>query len=429
MTDYQGQIYNNNGLRPSPLMGLVVYLIVGEPSGDILASRLMKAIRSQHSDAQFFGIGGETMRAEGFNSLFDIKDLSVMGVMEVIPRLPVILRRRKEVLNDIERVQPDVIVTVDSWGFISSILKILKKRKNTIPVVHYVAPQVWAWKKGRAKKAAKMMNHLMTLLPNEPQYFEKYGLSCTFVGHPVIDSSASLTDHSSASLTDRSSVGFDSVQPPRRSLSAVRLRSLTGVEAPENARILCILPGSRHNEVNKLAPVFVESIKQLHKEIPNLFLLIPSVETMKDEINEYFKNIGIPYKIIIGQQARYEAFRISEFALAASGTVSLELTACGTPHIIAYTFNWLTNRMAEFFVKIKFANLINILADRLIIPEFVLRNCRTDLIVPEILSFFQDKEKGEIQMRQAKEQLAKLKPADKLPSEKAAEVVIKMISG
>jgi lipid-A-disaccharide synthase len=388
-----------------------IYLIVGEPSGDILASRLIKAIRHEHPEVQFFGIGGETMRAEGFNSLFNIKDLSVMGIMEVIPRLPVILRRRKEVLNDIERVQPDVIVTVDSWGFISSVLKILKKRKNTIPVVHYVAPQVWAWKKGRAKKAAKLMNHLMTLLPNEPQYFEKYGLSCTFVGHPVIDSSASLTDHSSA--------GFGSVQPPHRSLS--------GVEAPENARILCVLPGSRHSEVSKLAPVFVESIKQLHKEIPNLFLLIPSVETMKDEINEHFKNIGTPYKIITGQQARYEAFRMSEFALAASGTVSLELTACGTPHTIAYTFNWLTNRMAEFFVKIKFANLINILADRLIIPEFVLRNCRADLIVPEMLSFFQDKEKGEIQMMQAKEQLAKLKPIDKLPSEKAAEVVLGVI--
>ncbi|MDR0332177.1 MAG: lipid-A-disaccharide synthase [Dysgonamonadaceae bacterium] len=383
-----------------------IYLIVGEPSGDILASRLIKAIRHEHPEAQFFGIGGETMRIEGFNSLFDIKDLSVMGVMEVIPRLPVILRRRKEVLNDIERVQPDVIVTVDSWGFISSVLKILKKRKNTIPVVHYVAPQVWAWKKGRAKKAAKLMNHLMTLLPNEPQYFEKYGLPCTFVGHPVIENIADL--------------GFGSAQPP----APLSERSRTA----ENARILCVLPGSRHSEVSKLAPVFVESIKQLHKEIPNLFLFIPSVETMKDEINEHFKNIGTPYKIITGQQARYEAFRMSEFALAASGTVSLELTACGTPHIIAYTFNWLTNRMAEFFVKIKFANLINILADRLIIPEFVLRNCRSDLIVPEALSFFQDKEKGEIQMMQAKEQLAKLKPADKLPSEKAAEVVVKMIS-
>jgi lipid-A-disaccharide synthase len=380
-----------------------IYLIVGEPSGDILASRLIKAIRNERPEVQFFGIGGETMQAEGFHSLFDIKDLSVMGIMEVIPKLPVILRRRKEVLNDIVRVQPDVIVTVDSWGFISSILKILKKRENKIPVVHYVAPQVWAWKKGRAGKAAKLMNHLMTLLPNEPQYFEKYGLPCTFVGHPVIENTADLGFGGSTSFT-------------------AEARS----NIPQNARVLCVLCGSRHSEVSKLAPIFAESIKQLQKQIPNLFLLIPSVETMKDEINKYFENIGIPHKIIIGQQARYEAFRISEFALAASGSVSLELTACGTPHIIAYTFNWLTNRMAEFFVKIKFANLINILADRLIIPEFVLRNCRADLIVPEMLSFFQDREKGKKEISQAKEQLAKLKPMDKLPSEKAAEVVLGM---
>lgn len=383
------------------LEGFKIYFIVGEPSGDILASRLMKAIRRKHPEAEFFGIGGETMHAEGFNSLFNIKDLSVMGVMEVIPKLPVILRRRKEVLADIEKVQPDVIVTVDSWGFINSILKKLKKKGCKIPKVHYVAPQVWAWKKGRAKKAAQIMEHLMTLLPYEPPYFEKYGLDCTFVGHPVIENTADL--------------------PTDISL----LRTQTGI--PENARVLCVLPGSRHSEVSKLAPIFIESIKRINNEIPNLFLLIPSVETMKDEINEHFKNIEIPYKLISGQQARYEAFCMSEFALAASGTVSLELAACGTPHVIAYTFNPLTNKIAELLAITKYANLINILADRFIIPEFVLRNCKADLIVPEVLSFLQNKEKCQTQMEQAKEQLAKLKPAGKLPSEKAAEVVIKCL--
>jgi len=401
-----------------------IYLIVGEPSGDILASRLMKAILKKNPEAEFFGIGGETMRAEGFNSLFNIKDLSVMGVMEVIPKLPTILRRRKEVLTDIEKVQPDVIVTVDSWGFINSILKKLKKKGCKIPKVHYVAPQVWAWKKGRAKKAAQIMEHLTTLLPYEPPYFEKYGLDCTFVGHPVIENTAGLVhggfDSSRASLSG----SFENLS--HRS-GAEALEALEGntLEVPKNARVLCVLPGSRHSEVSKLAPIFIESIKRINKEIPNLFLLIPSVETMKDEINEHFKNIGIPYKIIIGQQARYEAFCMSEFALAASGTVSLELAACGTPHVIAYTFNPLTNKIAEVLAITKYANLINILADRFIIPEFVLRNCKADLIVPETLSFLLNKEKCEAQILQANEQLAKLKPADKLPSEKAAEVVLK----
>lgn len=389
------------------LDGLKIYLIVGEPSGDILASRLIKAIRKQRPETEFFGIGGETMKAEGFNSLFNIKDLSVMGVMEVVPKLPIILRRRKEVLADIEKVQPDMIVTVDSWGFINSILKKLKRKNCKIPKVHYVAPQVWAWKKSRAKKAAKLLEHLMTLMPYEPSYFEKYGLDCTFVGHPVIETTANFS-HSSAWQNRHS--------------------FLEQANIPENSRVLCVLPGSRHSEVSKLAPVFVESVKRLNEKIPNLFLLIPSVETMKDEINEFFKNIKIPYKIIVGQKARYEAFCISEFAIAASGTVSLELAACGTSHIIAYKFNRLTNAIVEFLAVTKYANLINVLADHFVIPEFVLRNCRADLISPEVFSFLQNKDKCEAQILQAKEQLSKLKPADKLPSEKAAEVVLNIIT-
>jgi len=203
------------------------------------------------------------------------------------------------------------------------------------------------------------------------------------------------------------------------------LRTQAGI--PDDARVLCVLPGSRHSEVSRLAPVFIESIKRLNKEIPNLFLLIPSVETMKEEISEHFQNIGIPCQLITGQQARYEAFCMSEFALAASGTVSLELAACGTPHVIAYTFNPLTNKVVEHLAITKYANLINILADRFIIPEFVLRNCKADLIVPETLSFLHNKEKCSIQVMQAREQLAQLKPADKLPSEKAAEAVLNAI--
>lgn len=398
------KIENKNNLSLSSKLtsgkdgGLRIYFIVGEPSGDILSSRLMRAIAAMHPQTFFFGIGGETMTAAGFHSLFNIKDLSVMGAVEVIPKLPVILNRRKQILADIEKVQPDVIVTVDSWGFINSILKKLKRKKCTIPKVHYVAPQVWAWKKGRAKKAAKLIEHLMTLLPYEPSFFEKYGLDCTFVGHPVIENTADLP----------------------KDISLLR----TKFEISANARILCVLPGSRHSEVKRLAPVFIESVKQLQNNISNLFLLIPSVENLKDEINDYFKNINIPYKIILGQQARYEAFCVSEFAIAASGTVSLELAACHTPHLIAYSFNPLTNAIVEFFAVTKYANLINVLADNFIIPEFVLRNCKAALIVPEALSFFENKQKCGTQILQASEQLAKLHPADTLPSQKAAEVVI-----
>ena len=374
-----------------------VYIIAGEPSGDILAARLMIALRKQYANIQFCGIGGESMAEQGFQSLFDIKDLSVMGFWEVLPKLPVILRHMKEVLTDIEQQQPNVIVSVDSWGFVSSVLSKLKKRKIATPKIHYVAPQVWAWKKGRAKKAAKLMNHLMTLLPYEPQYFEKHGLATTFVGHPVIENTADLPSNLET------------------------LRQQFGI--PENARVLCVLSGSRHNEIKKLSPIFIEVVKRLQQQIPNLYLLIPSVIAMKGEVEKIFADINIPHKIVVGQQQRYAAFCLSEFALAASGTVSLELAACGTPHIIAYKFNYLTNKMIARLATTKYANLINIIADQPIIPEFVLHNCCADLIYPVAIDFLQNPAKRTEQAESAKIILQQLKPQDAMPSEMAAKVV------
>ena len=383
-------------------MSKLIYIIAGEPSGDILASRLMQALKQQNPQIRFCGVGGETMMEQGFTSLFNIKDLSVMGFWEVLPKLPVILKRMNQVMKDIKKNQPDIIITVDSWGFVSSILKKIKKLNTKIPTVHYVAPQVWAWKKGRAKKAAKLMDHLMTLLPYEPPYFEKHGLSCTFVGHPVIENTANFTKNTAESRTQY------------------------GI--PQNARVLSILPGSRRNEIKKLAPVFLQVLEKIQEKFPDLFLLIPTVSAMENEIREIFSSLAIPHKIVLGQQNRYEAFRMSEFALAASGTVSLELTACGTPHIIAYKFNYFTDKIVERLAITKYANLINILADKFIIPEFVLANCRVDLITPVVLDFLQNPEHRQSQIDEASIYLQKLKPVDKLPSEKAAEVISTVLS-
>ena len=383
-------------------MKKTVYIIAGEPSGDILASRLMDALRKREPQLQFCGVGGETMIDRGFTSVFDIKDISVMGFWEVLPKLPVILKRMRLVMRHIKEVNPDVIVTVDSWGFVSAILKKLKKSNSRIPAVHYVAPQVWAWKKGRAKKAAKLPDHLMTLLPHEPPYFEKYGLPCTFVGHPVMENIANLPE------------------------TASELR--TRYDIPEKALVLSVLPGSRRNEIKKLAPVFIQVLENIAGKYPDLYLLIPTVVAMEDEVRKIFSRIAIPHKIITGQQMRYNAFCMSDFALAASGTVSLELATCRTPHIIAYKFNYITNKIAERLVITKYANLINILADKFIIPEFVLDNCRADLITPVVLEYLQNPTSGQKQQEEASIYLHQLTSPDMLPSEKAAEVVLNLIS-
>jgi lipid-A-disaccharide synthase len=374
-----------------------VYLIAGEPSGDLLGGRLMAALRRQRPDLAFAGVGGELMQEHGLRSLFPIAHISVMGFFEVLPRLRRILRLIRRTADDIRRTQPDVIVTIDSWGFVSRVLKRLKREGVATPKVHYVAPQVWAWKKGRAKKVPKLVDHLMTLLPFEPQLFEKHGLRCTFVGHPVMESAAGITSDSAA------------------------FRRQHGV-APER-EILCVLPGSRHSEVSRLAPVFADALKLFTEKHPNVHLVLPTVEAMAHEVKAHFSRVHLPHTLVHGQRQRYGAFTASKLAVAASGTVSLELAACGTPHLIAYTFSRLTNAVANLLVHVRFANLINILAQREIIPEFTTSRCRADLIAAKMLELWEGNSLREQQAAAARSELNKLKPPGMMPSEAAARVV------
>ena len=378
-------------------MSKIIYIIAGEPSGDILASRLMHAIRRRDSTVRFVGVGGETMQAMGFTSLFPMAELSVMGFWEVAPRLPLILRRMKQVMAHMEEQKPDLLLTVDSWGFVGSVLKKVKKRGIHIPTVHYVAPQVWAWKKSRAPKAAKLMDRLMTLWPYEPPYFEKYGLRCDFVGHPVVENMAHRHGEA-ASFTELYTI-------------------------PKESTLLCLLPGSRHSEVKRLVPVFKKVVARLQVHYPNLFVVIPTVDAIAEEVEQAFADMPTPHCMVRGQRDRYLAFGACRFAIAASGTVTLELAACGAPHVIAYRFSRFTNLMVKMFVTTQYANLINILANRPVVPEFVLANCRADLIYAKAWELMQDSQKAEEQVEQARQCLAQLKPDGMMPSDKAAAAV------
>jgi len=386
----------------NPRSNKLIYILAGEPSGDLLASKMMQALLKKDPDIQFTGLGGETMTAMGFDTLFDISEISVMGIFEVLPKLRLIMRRLNNVMEDIRYTRPDVIVTVDSWGFAHQVLARLKKKGCRIPRVHYVAPQVWAWQKGRAKTIARLADHLMTLLPFEPPYFEKHGLKCTFVGHPVIENTASLT-------TD-----------------PVAFKEKYGI--PEQCTLMSVLPGSRQSEIKRLIPVFKRVLLEVKKTFPDLFLVIPSVAAISEKVKDAFADLDIPHRIILGQYERYAAFQSSVFALAASGTVSLELTACGTPHVIAYKFGSISNKLAPYFSRTPFANLINILANKWIIPEFILENCDEILITPIVLDLMQNPGKAKSQVEEAQQYFLKLKPdGDAMPSEKAAETVLSFL--
>lgn len=375
-------------------------MVTGEPSGDLLGSRLMHALKNE-ADVSFAGVGGESMQAEGMETLFPISDLAVMGIFEVIPHLPKILGRIKQTLDDIEAKKPDIVVTVDSWSFSKQIHLGLIKRGIKVPHIHYVAPQVWAWKSSRAKQIKKWVDHLLMLLPFEAKYFAPYGVAYTYVGHPVIEGGS---DKGNAA------------------------RFVTMHNLSQKDFILTILPGSRKTEIKYLLPVFeqvVEKMAQLH---PNLKVVLPTVETVKDKIEKAIAYWKVPVLIVTGEMARYDAFAASTMALAASGTVSLELAMAGTPHIIAYKMNKLTGWVAGYLLrkKIKYVNLINILSDEQIIPECLQDACNLDKIMLEL-----DKlqgQGGKAQMQKARKALEMLGAGEALtPSQKAAKEVLKII--
>ncbi len=379
---------------------LKIYMVTGEPSGDLLGSRLMHALKNE-ADVSFAGVGGESMQAEGMKTLFPISDLAVMGIFEVIPHLPKILGRIKQTLDDIEAKKPDIVVTVDSWSFSKQIHLGLIKRGIKVPHIHYVAPQVWAWKSSRAKQIKKWVDHLLMLLPFEAKYFAPYGVAYTYVGHPVIEGGS---DKGNAA------------------------RFVTMHNLSQKDFILTILPGSRKTEIKYLLPVFeqvVEKMAQLH---PNLKVVLPTVETVKDKIEKAIAHWKVPVLIVTGEMARYDAFAASTMALAASGTVSLELAMAGTPHIIAYKMNKLTGWVAGYLLrkKIKYVNLINILSDEQIIPECLQDACNLDKIMLEL-----DKlqgQGGKAQMQKARKALEMLGAGEALtPSQKAAKEVLKII--
>lgn len=380
-----------------------VYLIAGEPSGDLLASRLMRALkRKTGGKVRFEGVGGETMAAEGFHSLFDSSELAVMGLAEVIPSIPRILKRIDETVADIAARKPDVVVTVDSWSFSARVNKKLKALNTGIPQIHYVAPQVWAWKKRRARTCGRYIDRLMALLPYEPQYFEPYGLKTDFVGHPVVEGGAAKGD-------------------------GEKFRKEHGI-APETP-VLCVLPGSRRSETKYLLPVFKEAVAILSEKYPTMSVVVPTVVTVEKTVRDAVSDWALPVDVVTGEAARYDAFAASSAALAASGTVALELALARVPYTIAYKMNPISSYLARRLVTGKFANLVNIMANREVVREYLLENCRPALLAAEIERLLENEAYRNAEVDRAFDVLKTLgADGEETPSDKAADIVLECVS-
>ncbi|MDO4161854.1 MAG: lipid-A-disaccharide synthase [Pseudomonadota bacterium] len=376
------------------------YLISGEPSGDALGARLMQALRRKDKKAEFYGIGGDGMKNEGLDSLFNISDLAVMGLAEVIPSIPRVLRRISETVADIQKVRPDVVVTIDSWSFSARVHKKLRRLKMGIPQVHYVAPQVWAWKKKRARTMYKYIDLLLTLFPQEPRYFLPYNLQTVFVGHPVIESEV---------------------------VNGIRGDFKKRHHIPEDNRLLLVLPGSRHNEVERLLPTFLEVVKQLHERYNDFSFVIPTVSTVSEQVREMVGRSGLPVEVVEGTRERHDAFKSGDMAVAASGTVALELAIVDVPHVIAYKVPKLTEWLVRHFIHIQFVNLSNILLGKEVVPELLQQDCTVEKMMYYIEQFMKHKPIYNRQMEGFEKVRKLLGMGQTTPSDNAAEEIIKAV--
>lgn len=331
------------------------FIIAGESSGDLLGSELIKELKTQYPSASFTGVGGELMQKQGLVSIFPITDLMVMGFAEVLPHLFKILARIKQTALAIKNHQPDYLITIDSPDFCFRVVKKIAKQQ-ILKKIHLVAPSVWAYRPQRAQNIAKLYDLLLALLPFEPPYFTKYGLKTVFIGHPILQKMPSQEQIQQNNLQFRKEHNIDLQQT-----------------------ILLITPGSRMAEVKYLLPIFIEVVNQIWQQKPDLVVVLPITEKTQNIVPQMAKKIK-PKCIFIDNLQKDLAFSASNFALAKSGTNTLEIAMHQTPMVVAYKTNIISYLIIKNLVKIKFANLLNLLQNKEIILELLQNDCQVNKI-------------------------------------------------
>lgn len=328
-----------------------VFITAGEPSGDRLGAALMAGLRELVPDVSFRGIGGPLMQAQGLDSLFDMDEISIMGISEILKEYRHLKARIRQTADAVVADRPDVLITVDLPEFSLRVARLVKAVSD-VRVVHYVAPTVWAWRPKRAEKMAAHVDQVLALLPFEPPYMEAAGIACDFVGHPVV------------------------TEPQASAEQARSFRAQHGI----SGEMALVLPGSRRSEVSRLLPIFAQVAKHLHEARPDLRLVVPAAAPVADTVRAAVADWpGAPLVIDPAKDSdgadKRAAFLAADVALAASGTVSLELAAAGTPMVIAYDMNWLSRQVIGRMLRVDSVTLVSLVSETRVIPEFIGAKC------------------------------------------------------
>lgn len=378
---------------------LRVFLVAGEHSGDALGARLMAALRARLGDVHFSGVGGELMQEQGLQTLFPLSDVAVMGPLSILPRLPKIVRRVHRTVDAAIAASPDVVVIIDSPEFTHPIAKRIRRRCPDIPIVDYVSPSVWAWRPGRAARMRRYVDHVLGLLPFEPEAHERLGgPPCTYVGHPLVERRAWLEALDPGPLAHR--LGIRPGEP-----------------------VLVVLPGSRSSEVGRLMQPFGDAVRLLRERGLAPEVIIPAVPHLRSQIESALAQWPLRPHLVEGEEDKFRAFKLATAALAASGTVTLELALAGTPSVVAYKVDavaaWL-----RFLVKVPSIVLANLVLGENVYPEHIQEDCAPDKLARALEPLLSDSLERRRQLEMLARVPERLAVAAGTPSDAAADIVL-----
>jgi lipid-A-disaccharide synthase len=374
-----------------------VFLIATEESGDRLGAHLMKVLRQRLGDAvRFEGVGGQSMAREGLTSLFPIEELSIIGLAAVVRQLPKVLRLIRQTVAAVIRAQPDILVIIDSPDFTHRVARRVRARAPAIPVIDYVSPSVWAWRPGRARAMRAYVDHVLALLPFEPEEYRRLqGPPCSYVGHPLTEQIGTLIP------------GVEEKQ--RRD------------QAPP---VLLVLPGSRRSEIRHHMAVFGETLGRLQAEGVAFELILPTMPHLLEVVREGVKDWKVEPRIVVGEQDKRAAFRIASAALAKSGTVTLELALAGVPMVTAYRTGAVEAWILLRAINVKSVILANLVLGENVVPEFLQRDCTPENLSRDLREILTD---SPLRRRQV-EAFARIgeimSTGNQPPSVRAADIVL-----
>ena len=373
-----------------------IFILTGEPSGDKLASRVIRELNKINSEIKYLSVGGENLKALDIRSIYDLKEITYIGFTKVILNIFKINKKINETVKAIVEFNPDILFTVDSPDFTLRVAERVKKQNKKIKTIHYVAPQVWVWRESRVKKIKKFIDHILLLFSFEKHYFDKENIRNDFVGHPLLD---------------------DTVE------SKIDINQIFG----KNKALISVFPGSRISEIDVLTPILLDFIKLMNSKYQDFIYIFHSTKQHYQLIQNYIKSKDLKNcEIISDDKIKSHTLKKSVFAVAKSGTVSLEICKSKIPSIILYKMNFINYLIVRILIKVKFANIINIAAKEEVIPELLQTKCNAKNIFEIVSNFINNPDKMKAQINKTQLILEKLKSST--PSAlSASKILIKYL--